>query len=286
MTLEGSDAGPLGDPATVAVITGGSGGIGMWTAIGLARRGAEVALVVRSAERGAAAREQIVRASPGARVQLLLADLGEQAQVRRVAGEIRERYSQLDVLVNNAAIYTPRRSTTSDGIETQLAVNHLAPFLLTALLRDRLLAAAGRIVTISSEAHRWGRLAWNDLGGEHRYGGLRAYCNSKLCNLLFTHELARRLAGTAVTANAAHPGVVGTELLLGGFAPLRLFKRFLRTPEQGASTPVYLASSPEVARVSGRYFRDEREIEPSAAARDAESAQRLWEISEHLTGLR
>lgn len=270
----------------VCVVTGASGGIGRETARGLARQGATAVLVVRSRERGEAARGEILRTLPQAEVHLVLADLSLMAQVRRAAEEIGERFGRVDALVNNAAVYTPKRTETAEGIETQLAVNHLAPFLLTNLLLGSLKASApARVVTMSSGAHHSGRIRWDDLQARHKYGGLRRYSDTKLMNVLFTTELARRMAGTGVTANAMHPGVVGTELLFGGFAPLRLFRRFLRTPEQGAATAVWLASSPEVERVTGRYFKDEKEAPTSSAARDAEAARRLWEESERLVGL-
>ncbi|HEV2147271.1 MAG TPA: SDR family oxidoreductase [Longimicrobiaceae bacterium] len=268
----------------VCVVTGANAGIGRATALALARMGARVGMVCRSRERGEAAREEVARESGGA-VDLFLADLSAQAEVRRVAGEIRERYDRLHVLVNNAAVYTKRRTLSPDGIELQLAVNHLAPFLLTTLLLDLLVRSApARVVTVSSGAHRNGRIVWDDLQGERRYRGLRAYANTKLANLLFTRELARRLEDTGVTANAMHPGVVGTSLLFGGWAPLRLLKPFLRTPEQGARTVVHLASSPGVEGVSGRYFQDEREVQPAPAALDDEAARRLWRSSAELTG--
>ncbi|HEX7241050.1 MAG TPA: SDR family oxidoreductase [Longimicrobiaceae bacterium] len=270
----------------VCVVTGATTGIGLATALGLARLGARVGIVGRNRERAEAARAAVAREAGPERVDLFLADLSSQAEVRRLAGELRARYGRLDVLVNNAAAYTRRRALTVDGIETQLAVNHLAPFLLTRLLLDPLRAGApSRVVTVSSEAHRGARLDWGDLQGERMYNGVRAYARSKLANLLFTRELARRTAGTGVTANAAHPGVVGTELLFGGWAPLRLLKPFLRTPEKGADTSVWLAASPEVEGVSGAYFRDRREIRPSEAALDDSAAARLWKASEELTGV-
>lgn len=269
------------------VVTGASAGIGKATALGLARMGARVGIVARSRERGEAARAEVMReAAGGAGVELFLADLSIQAEVRRLAAEIRERCPRLHVLVNNAAVYTPKRPLSPDGIELQFAVNHLAPFLLTNLLLDVLARSApSRVVTVSSEAQRTSPLEWDDLQGERRYRGLRAYATTKLANLLFTRELARRLADTGVTANAVHPGVVGTELLLGGFRPLRLLKRVLRTPEDGARVVLRLAAAPGMERVTGRYFRDEGEIRPSAAARDDEAARRLWRVSEELTGL-
>lgn len=270
----------------VCVVTGANAGIGRATAVALARMGARVGMVSRSRERGEAARAEVARESGSAAVELFVADLSVQAEVRRLAAEIRERCDRLDVLVNNAAVYARRRTLSPDGIELQLAVNHLAPFLLTRLLLELLeRSAPARVVTVSSEAHRAVALEWDDLQGERRYGGLRAYGAAKLANLLFTRELARRTAETGVAANAVHPGVVGTELLFGGWGPLRLLGRFMRTPAEGARVVVRAASAPELSGITGRYFRDEREIRPSAAALDDEAARRLWRVSEELTGL-
>jgi NAD(P)-dependent dehydrogenase (short-subunit alcohol dehydrogenase family) len=271
----------------VCVVTGAtSGGIGQATAAELARRGAEVVLVARSRERAERTREALMCAAGHDRVAVVLADLSVQAQVRAAAAEILDRWPAVHVLVNNAAVYTPRRQETPDGIELQLAVNHLAPFLLTNLLLDRLRASApARVVTVSSGAHRYARLRWDDLGMRRRYQGLRQYSNTKLCNVLFTRELARRVPAAEVTANTMHPGVVGTDLLFNGWAPLRLLKPFIRTPRQGARTAVHLAAAPEVAGVTGAYFHDERPAHPHPTALDDEEAQRLWEISEVLTRL-
>ncbi|HEX9940253.1 MAG TPA: SDR family oxidoreductase [Longimicrobium sp.] len=271
----------------VCVVTGASGGIGGATARALARRGATVALVVRSRERGQAVADAIERDTGRRDVRLVLADLSRQADVRRAADEILATYPRVDVLVNNAAVHSWRRTLTVDGIETQWAVNHLAPFLLASLLLPRLLESApARVVTVSSNAHRSADLRWDDLEMKGRlYRGFRQYGNTKLANVLFTRELARRTVGTGVTANAMHPGVVATELLLNGAPPLRLFRRWMRTPEQGAATAVYLAASPDVAAVSGEYFIDERPVAPTAAAMDDEAARRLWEISERAVGL-
>ena len=271
----------------VCVVTGASGGIGKAAAAGLARRGATVALVARRADAGEEARAEVAReAGHAGRVHLLLADLSSQEQVRRVAAEIRSAFGRVDVLVNNAGVYTAKRRVTEDGIETQWAVNHLAPFLLTHLLLDALQAAGrARVITVSSEAHRSAKIDWEDPQMERRYGGFRMYGRTKLCNLLFTRELARRLAGTGITANALHPGVVATALLMNGFPPIRLVRRFLKTPEQGAETTLYLATSPEVDGVTGRYFRDEHPLQPSPAALDDEAARRLWRLSEEMTGV-
>jgi retinol dehydrogenase 12 len=269
----------------VCVVTGASGGIGKAAAKELARRGATVALVVRSRERGQAARAEIERDTGNGDARIVLCDLSRQADVRRAAGELLAAFPRIDVLLNNAAVHTWRRTLSADGIELQWAVNHLAPFLLTGLLLPRLAGSApARVVTVSSNAHEMADLRWDDLEmRRRRYRGFRQYGNTKRANVLFTRELARRTAGTGVTANALHPGTVATDLLLNGFPPIRLFRRWLRTPEQGAATAVYLATSPEGAGVSGEYFVDERPVALPPAARDDESARRLWEISERMT---
>jgi NAD(P)-dependent dehydrogenase (short-subunit alcohol dehydrogenase family) len=268
-----------------ALVTGASRGIGKAAAVDLARRGARVLLVARDAARGAAALEEIRGRVPGADIRLLLADLSARRDVRALAAEIDGSEERLDVLLLNAGVYTRRRRLTDDGLETQLAVNHLAPFLLTLLLRGRLAASApSRVVVVSSEAHRHGRIDFGDLQGERRYSGLRAYAQSKLANLLFAREAARRFGVDGVTVNAAHPGVVATNLLFSGFAPLRLVAPFLRTPEQGAATPVRLATDPALTDVSGRYFIDGREARPARAALDDDDARRLWEASLVLAG--
>ncbi|HEX8696224.1 MAG TPA: SDR family oxidoreductase [Longimicrobium sp.] len=271
----------------VCVVTGASAGIGKATAAGLARLGATVVLLVRSRERGEAARAEIAREAPGADVHLVLADLSAQAEVRRAAEEILGRFPRVHVLVNNAATFSWRRKKTVDGIERQWAVNHLAPFLLTHLLLARLAESApARVVAVSSNSHFDGRLRWDDLQMERGfYRGLAMYARSKLANVLFTRELARRARGTGVTANAMHPGVVATSLLLDGFPPLKLLRRRMRTPEEGARTAVWLAASPEAEALSGEYCIDERPVRPSAAALDDEAARRLWDVSAETTGL-
>lgn len=270
----------------VCVITGATAGMGQATAMELARRGATVVLVARSREKAERTRAEVVRAAGHDGVGIVLADLSSQAQVRAAAAEIIQRWPAVHLLINNAAVYTRRREETVDGIEMQLAVNHLAPFLLTSLLLDRLRAgASARVVTFSSGAHRYGSIRWDDLGLSRGYNGLLQYSNTKLFNVLFIRELARRVPPPTLTANALHPGVVGTALLLGGWAPLKLFKRWMRTPEQGARTAIWLATSPEVANVTGEYFRDERPAHVAPAALDDDAARRLWELSAQLTGL-
>ncbi len=271
----------------VCVVTGASSGIGRATAHGLARRGARVVLVCRSEARGAPVAEEIARPGCGGSATLLLADLASQRQVRAVAADIRTRFERLDVLINNAGVAGARpRQATGEGLERTFAVNHLAPFLLTTLLLDRLKASApARVIALSSAAHRFFPLDFDDLQGERRYSPFGAYARSKLANVLFTHELARRLEGTGVTANCLHPGVVATNIFRDSPRVLRaLFAGPLAlSPERGADTVLHLAAAPEAAGVSGRYFVRRRPVRPSRAARDAAAARRLWQASEALT---
>ncbi len=268
----------------VFLVTGANAGIGRATAERLAASGGTVVLLCRDLARGDAARREIIAATGNPRVELLIADLSSQRQIREVAAEFLSRHDRLDLLINNAAVLTRRRQLTEDGLELQFAVNHLAPFLLTQLLLDLLKRSVpARVITVSSEAHRGGRIDFGDLQGARSYRGLRAYRQSKLANILFTRELSRRLQGTGVTANAVHPGAVATRLLFTGWRFARLVWPFLRKPGRGADPSIYLALSPEVTGVSGRYFVDHRPVEPSARACDPEAAKRLWEISEELT---
>jgi len=273
----------------VCVVTGATGGIGKVAAIGLARTGASVVLVCRDRGRGEEVRAAI-REQTGKEADLLLADLGSQADIRRVAGEILDRHPRIDVLLNNAGVVNLKRQVTVDGLEATFAVNHLAYFLLTNLLLDRLRASApARIINVSSDAHRLAPLDLDDLQSERRYRGTRVYGKSKLANILFTRELARRLAGTGVTVNCLHPGVVATRFAQNnGRLALwvtTLLKPFFLTPEQGADTAIHLATSPEVEGVSGEYFVKRKVRRPSAAALDETTASRLWTISAELTGL-
>lgn len=268
----------------VVLLTGGTSGIGRAAAEQLAAAGVHVVLLCRDRGRGEAARREIERATGNARIDLLVADLASQRDIRAAAAEFLERYERLDVLIHNAAVLPRERRVSADGLELQFAVNHLAPFLLTELLLDRLRESApARIVVVSSEAHREGRIDFGDLQGERSYHRLRAYRQSKLANLLFTRELSRRLQGSGVTVNAVHPGVVSTGLLFSGWRIAQLVRPFLRTPAEGAEELVYLALSPEVAGVSGGYFVDQRPREPSPRATDPEVAKQLWSVSEELT---
>jgi NAD(P)-dependent dehydrogenase (short-subunit alcohol dehydrogenase family) len=265
----------------LVVITGASSGIGAAAAVELARRGAEVVPVGRDA-----ARLEKVAAKVGQ--EPVQADFASLAQVRRLAAELLARHERIDVLVNNAGLMPGRRTLTEDGYETAFAVNHLAPFLLTSLLLDRLRESApSRVVTTSSDAHRGGLIDLDDLRLERRWSTMRAYSNSKLANVLFTFELARRLEGSGVAANCFHPGVIRTRLTRKASIPLlvgaALAAPFLGSPKRGAATLVHLAASDEGGEVSGGYFESSRLGRPSAQAQDAELAAALWERSEALT---
>jgi len=272
------------------VVTGASSGIGRATARALAGLGADVVLVCRDVARSAAARADVAAASAGGAVDVVLGDLAVQRDVRRVAAELLARFPALHVLVHNAGVVNLRHATTPDGIEVVFAVNHLAPFLLTHLLRDRLVASApARVVTVASAAHQLGTIDFDDLGRARAYRWMPVYAQSKLANVLFTYELARRLAGTGVTANCVHPGAVGTRLGQNNgriaTALTWLLRPLFRSAERGADTVVWLASAPDVATVTGRYFVDRRPRTSSAASRDEALARRLWDVSARLTGI-
>ena len=272
------------------LVTGGSDGIGLASALELARLGAEVVIVGRNAAKTEAALARIVRETGNPSVGYLLADLSSLAEVRRLAAEVRERLPRVDVLVNNAGAIFLSSRPSADGIEMTFALNHLGYFLLTGLLLDLLMASApARIVNVSSSSH-YGvtELALEDLPRPERGGGYRAYGRSKLCNILFTYELARRLEGSGVTVNALHPGLVRTSIarnngILGRIANLFIGIRGVSVA-RGAETPVYLASSPAVEGVTGRFFVDCRDVPSSPLSYDAGLAARLWELSERLTG--
>jgi retinol dehydrogenase 14 len=273
------------------LITGGTSGIGKATAVALAAMGANVVVVGRNQERGEAAVGEIRARSHSESVELMLADLSVQAEVRGLAEEFQGRHDRLDVLVNNAGLVQSKRTETADGIETTLAINHLAPFLLTNLLLGRLeKSAPSRVITVSSEAQRWGTMNFEDMQSRRKYRGFPVYGMTKLANIMFTYELAERLNGTGVSANCVHPGSVSTNFGQNNRGPMalffRTFKPFMRSPEQGADTLVWLASSPEVDGISGKYFSDRKEIEAKKVAYERAARRRLWEISEELTGLK
>lgn len=270
------------------MVTGANAGIGKATALGLAKMGASVIMVCRNHERGEAAMAEINRESGNGAVSLLVADLSSQAAIRQLAADFQAQYPALHVLINNAGIITKKRILTEDRLETQFAVNHLAYFLLTNLLLDTLKASApARIVNVSSQAHHRGSIDFDDLQSERSYRRTHVYAWTKLANVLFTYELARRLEGTQVTANCLHPGVIATNLI-GDFMPrpLRFMTKIVgASPERGARAPLYLATSPAVEGVSGKYFVDQKAVPSSTASYDRTTASRLWQVSAELTGL-
>lgn len=285
------DRSGLGDmTGRVCVVTGANRGIGRATAEGLGRLGASLVLVCRRREDGEAVAAAIGKAGGCPEPEVVEADLAEQAQVRRAAEEVSSRHPAVHVLINNAGVVSRRRELTPDGLETQLAVNHLAPFLLTQLLLPPLRAAApSRVITVSSTTHHGATIDFGDLQREREYDASDVYAETKLMNVLFTYELARRLAGSGVSANCLHPGAIATRLLADYMkVPLvggALARTIGASPEQGADTVIYLAAAPEVATVSGRYFTNRRETRSAPASYDEALARRLWSLSERLTGL-
>lgn len=275
------------------VVTGANSGIGKETALGLARMGARVVLVCRNADKGRAALEKIARESRSSQPELLVADVSSQASVRGLASQIREKYSRLDVLINNAGAALNTRRVSADGIEMTAAVNHLGPFLLTSLLLDLLKAGApARLINVSSEVQRRARIDMSDPQFEQRrYRMFEAYGQAKLMLNASTFEMARRVEGTGVTVNCLHPGVVATNFG-GSDAPLGMkivfgaLRPFLLSPQQGAQTSLYLASSPEVAQISGKYFIKSKPADSSPLSRDPKVTSDVWEWSEKMTGAR
>jgi NAD(P)-dependent dehydrogenase (short-subunit alcohol dehydrogenase family) len=277
----------------ICMVTGATSGIGKATALGLARMGASVVIVARNRTHGEAICTEIAATSGNPKVYALQADLSSQVDIRRLAKDFMSAFPHLHVLVNNAGVAPSRRTLTVDGIETTFAVNYLAPFLLTNLLLDVLKASApARVVNVAGDFHRKVSLDFDDLMSEKDYNGNRANNRAKLALILFTYELARRLAGTQVTANCLHPGAVGTDAPLKDphLSPFarsmyRLVRRFFLSPEKGAQTSLYLASSPEVEQVSGKYFIKVAAVASSPDSYDEQTARRLWEVSEQLTGI-
>jgi len=275
----------------IVLITGGTGGIGRATAIGLAKSGARVGITGRDRGRAEQAADAIRRESNNGAVDVFVADLSSQSDVRRLARDVLAAYPRLDVLINNVGGFWAHRHETADGLEHTFALNHLAPFLLTNLLIDRLRACApARIVTVSSGAQSVGRIDFDDLMGELTYSGQRAYNQSKLANVMFTYELARRLDGSGVTANTLHPGVTrtafgaedGTRVMAPIIAALR---PFMRSPKRGAETSVFLASSPAAAGITGHFFENRKARPSQKASYDSVTTARLWEVSAALVGL-
>ena len=285
----------MNPPASMAgktcLVTGANQGIGKETAVALAQMGAEVIITARHREKGEAALADIRQRSGNSRVDLMLADFASFDSIRQFASAFQSAHPRLHVLVNNAGAYNATRTLTRDGFETTFGVNHLGYFLVTKLLLDTIKASApARIVSVSSGAHARGKMNFDDLQGERSYAGFGAYGQSKLANVLFTYELARRLENTGITANCLHPGVVMTGFgknnsgmignLFGVFQAVG--RPFLLTPEKGAQTSIYLASSPDVEGVTGKYFAKSREQQSNAVSHDQDVARRLWEVSEEM----
>jgi NAD(P)-dependent dehydrogenase (short-subunit alcohol dehydrogenase family) len=273
------------------LVTGGTGGIGLAAATGLVALGARVGITGRDRTRAEQAAGAIARESGGAAVDVFVADMSSQTEVRRLAAEVLAAYPRLDVLLNNVGGFWAHRHVTADGLERTFALNHLAPFLLTDLLRSRLGASApARVVTVSSGAHSMGRIDFDDLMGERSYSGQRAYNQSKLANVMFTYALAKRLEGTGVTATVLHPGMTstafGAEDTARGWGPLiAVMRRFMQSPERGAHTPLFLASSPDVEGITGRYFAGRTARKSHEASYDLTATDRLWQVSAELVRL-
>lgn len=275
------------------MITGANSGLGKAAALGLAKLGATVVMVCRNRARGEAALDEVKAESGNEAVDLMIADLSSQVSIRQLVDEFKDRHQRLHVLINNAGLYLTKRTVTADGIEAHFAVNYLATYLLTNLLLDTLRASApARVVNVSGTYHRKGTINFDDLMSEQGYSAGKANAQAKLALVLFTYELARRLEGTGVTANTLHPGTVATGLVEKdpGYPPLlrllyKLFKPFLASPEKGSRSPIYLATSPALEGVTGKYFEKMKETASSPESYDVATARRLWDVSADLTGL-
>jgi NAD(P)-dependent dehydrogenase (short-subunit alcohol dehydrogenase family) len=271
------------------MITGANSGIGKEVALGLAQFGATTLLVCREQTKGEAARSEIIGKSGNKSVELMLADLSSLASVRKLADDFKKTHDRLNVLVNNAGLIMGKRVMTVDNLETTFEVNYLSHFLLTMLLLDTLKASSpSRVVNVTSSASLSGHIEFDDLQEMKGYSAMKSYSQSKLAQVLFTYELARRLAGTGVTVNAVHPGVVRTSWGDEGGAlgiGIRLGRPFMISPKSGAETPIYLSSSAEVEGVTGKYFYKKRENQSSKESYDEDEAKRLWDVSLKLTGL-
>jgi NAD(P)-dependent dehydrogenase (short-subunit alcohol dehydrogenase family) len=269
----------------ICLVTGSSSGLGKSTAMGLAQLGATVILGCRDKQRGEVALAEIKTASGNQMVELMLIDLSLQHSVRSMVAEFEKRYYHLDVLINNAGVFKKQRIVTADGLETMFVTNHLGPFLLTNLLLDRLKSAASaRILSITAPSTT--HLDFDDLQGEKKFNAYTAFGASKMCNLLFTYELARRLEGTHIIANAIHPGLVKSGIMREAAAPIRWFTYLISTtPQKASATPVYYASSPEVEGMTGFFFKSGQAIDSNPYAKDHAVQKRLWDVSVALTGL-
>jgi len=274
----------------VCIVTGAASGMGAVTAQALAQEGAAVIVVDRDSEKGATTVNQIKQLADNPTLEFIRADLSAQKEIRQLAQQFKNRYQRLDVLVNNAGAFFRRRQETVDGIEMTFALNYLADFLLTNLLLDTIKASVpARIINVSSRSHARAQINFDDLQSRSGYRGLRAYAQSKLAIVLFTYELARRLEGTGVTVNTLHPGTVATNFAMDDPGVLSLSMRLFRPafirPEKGAQTGIYLATSPEVEGVTGKYFVKQKAVLSCPASYDTATASRLWQVSAEMTGL-
>jgi NAD(P)-dependent dehydrogenase (short-subunit alcohol dehydrogenase family) len=269
----------------ICLITGANGGLGKAIATAFAKKGATVIMLCRDRTRGLAAQSEVQTASSNPNVELLVADLGSQASVRGAVARFKEHHTRLDVLVNNAAVYKNTRTLTADGFETMFSTNHLGHFLLTNLLLDSLKAApSARVITVSAPTTT--PLDFDDLNGEKKFSAFNAFGASKMCNLLFAFELARRLDGTKITSNAVHPGLVKSNLMSEAMFIIRFMTNLISTsPEKAAQAFVYLAGSPEVAGVSGKFFKGTKVSAAPAYSLDTDAQRRLWDISSQSVGL-
>jgi retinol dehydrogenase 12 len=275
----------------VCLVTGANSGLGFATSEALARMGAHIVMVCRNSDRGEAARSKIKRSTGReSGIDMLLCDLSSLQSIRELAQELLRNYSKINILVNNAGLFNLSRKLTVDNYENTFAVNYLSQFLLTNLLLNRLVdSSPSRVIIVSSTGHYSGHINFDDLQAKRGYGGFRAYSQSKLAQIVFTHELAKRLQGTRVTVNSLHPGTVGTNIWSRpagklGFV-MNIFKPFLTSPDKGAETIVYLATSRDVESVSGEYFEKKHVKKSSRESYDSEVAQRLWNVSSQLTYL-
>lgn len=277
----------------ICMVTGANSGIGKITALELARMGANVVMICRNVEKGEVARKEIVKKTGNRSIELLLADFSSQSAVRKLAHDFKLKNSKLHVLINNIGTIMPIKTFTEDGLETTFAVNHLGCFLLTNLLLDIIKKSApARIINVSSEAHKDRVIDFSNLNGELNYNLYKVYAQSKLANILFTYELARRLGDTKVTVNCLHPGMVrtkiwqksGRSILMKVF--MRIFSLFLKSAQEGTQTSIYLASSPELESITGKYFIDKKMVLSSPVSYDEKLAKQLWEVSEKLVGLK
>lgn len=279
------------DNNSVAIVTGANSGMGKATSVELARTGAAVVMLCRNRARGEEALNEVRSLSGNNSIEMMVCDLASQKSIENFCREFKKKYSRLDILVNNAGLMPSKRHETADGYELQFGVNHLGHFLLTNRLLDMMIASApSRIVVVSSGAHKAGKIHFEDVNLKKNYSSFKAYSQSKLANILFTHELAERLKGTGVTVNCLHPGVVATgiginrDTGLGKFI-YRLTKLFMESPEKGAGTAIYLAISPDVEGVTGKYFYRKKPIQSSKRSYNKDDAKKLWDMSEMMTGL-